>query len=458
MNPLESAPSAQHFPAGARAGVNRGGSHPPHSAEQGRSPKGSGGSGRRKKEYFGSRVLTIRLNPDKETWRLLRQRASEAQSYINKHIQARVAVALGWRVPEERESTRTVHRGKRKGETVGNTLIEDTRARERGMLSSNVYVGCEALADGLLKRKVNGVSTMKAVMAGAAMPQARQNDSLCIATISGRAGVEFRDDGRGGLLARLHVSAKEHGGWLTMPVMVQTKVDAYRWPLLLEMASGKVGITNARVIFRPMSGKTLLRLSYDVGPDGSPLRVGEPVRPAPSPGEHAATLSQLENGRILLRSERATKDFTDQLIALRQRKADWDKRRREIMATTGNGNPGTGRHGRRKRKKLLARENFDDWQSTYLHTWSRRIVQWCASQGVGHLTVLLTGGDWNASGLIEKLRYKAQECGIELKQADLADESTERAAQGQLRKRRRRAQKLGDALREVSHQLTGDNT
>lgn len=80
-------------------------------------------------------------------------------------------------------------------------------------------------------------------------------------------------------------------------------------------------------------------------------------------------------------------------------------------------------------------------------------MRFCLANGVGQISMVLIGTDWPAHQLKERLKYKAQECGIEVVKATLDQESTGRAAKALASRRSRRAKKFGDAVREINHQL-----
>lgn len=391
-----------------RKGTLRGRSQRPHTAVVGSSERSV---------VTVPRIITYRLMPTDEQWRLLRLRASQAASYANKHMQAKLAESLGWRPPD----------GARK-----DSVTKMRRAEERGDISANVYSACEGMVKMCWQRDA------RKVMAGAAMPQWKQADSLGIATITGAAGVKVAPAGFDRYTASLHVSAATAPpGWIDVPFSARTARDEYRWPILQEIAEGQTPILHARIVFKLHAGKTLLQLTVP--------RQKEVV-PA---GDRVATLSQLDDGRVLLRCERLTGletyDLTNRLHALRELKDHWDAIGRRWRTQIGR-----RRGSAREKRRQNAAFRFQDRQSTALHQWSADIVRWCVAQGVGHLEIAgLVGGDWAAHELKSKLAYKCAEAGIELREPDLKTTTTADAADKSVKKKERKARKTREALREL---------
>jgi hypothetical protein len=118
-----------------------------------------------------------------------------------------------------------------------------------------------------------------------------------------------------------------------------------------------------------------------------------------------------------------------------------------------------GRHkgAARSKRKILSRLSWNDWLTTYLHTWSREIVDWLVTQGVSKLVVTgLETADWPQFKFVEQLKFKAGYLGIAVETAvSLDDQSSERAVKSAVQKRRRQATKAADALRELTHQFGG---
>jgi hypothetical protein len=369
------------------------------------------------------RILTIRLMPDAAQWQLLRRRASEAMAYRNRYARALWAKAQGLQVdPAHAGDVQDVEK--------------HIRRYEHGDISAGIYVECEA------EVKKDWARDGRKVLAGAPLPQYRQKDSLAFHGHKRQAESQIQiittDQG---YAVRLHVSARHVEGehWLTIPVARRTQHDEYRVPLLEQMCTWQIPIKKATVIFKVAAGKTLLRLTYPV------------TRALPPVGERHATLSQLQDGRVLLRTETAVQDYTSRLVHLTRLKDQWDAITRRWRAQIGR-RRGHARLARRKNASLHA----DDQRHTLLHQWSREMVTWLITQGVGTLTIVgLVGGDWAASQLQALLAYKCAEAGIQLVAPTLDDPTVERTAEAAVKKERRRVTKLKTAVREVHHQLAG---
>lgn len=363
------------------------------------------------------RVMTIRIEPDDRQWKLLRLRAMQAAAYRNKFAQAQLADALKWRTPEGASKDK---------------LTKIIRA-ETGDLSSSAYVACEA------EVRKDWTRSAKKIMAGAALPQYKAVNALGFATISGRPGVQILET-ETGFTVRLMLSANHVAGgcWITLPVSRRTNKDEYRIPMLQKMANGSIPILMARVIFKLYAGKTLLQLTY---PLESHL---------PEMGHRHATLSELDDGRVLLRTDvsSSSQDYTSRIHHLKALKTNWDAITRRWRSQLGK-RKGHARLARKKNAHL----RFDDRQNTYLHQWSRQMVDWLETQGVGTLSIVLVGGDWAAHRLEEYLAYKCEERHIRIVQPDMADQATERSLKAVARKKQRKAKKLGEATREVTQQL-----
>jgi hypothetical protein len=364
-----------------------------------------------------SRILTIRILPDEAQWKLLRERASQSAAYRNKHMQARLADALKWSTPPDAQRP---------------TLTRHIRQTEQGDLGAAVYLGAEAEVD------KDWTRAGSAVMAGAPMPQYRQKDSLAIASSQG-GGVKVLA-AADGFIVRLHIGKKNtpEGGWMAIPVHPETDRDEFRWPKLVEMANGSVPVTQGRVIFRLRKGKTLLQLTY---------RAERIIRPV---GARIATLSEFEDGRLLLRAENGgTLDYSSRLAHLKSLKQNWDGLCRRFGRKSSR-----SRGSARRLSAKLDQFGLDRKTSTLMHQWSAEMVRWMVTQGCGKFTcATLIGGDWPAHKLESNLEYKCLEAAIEVVKPSLQQETTERAAAAAVKKKQRKAKKLGEALREVDHQL-----
>ncbi|MGC8519833.1 MAG: hypothetical protein ACP5P4_15140 [Steroidobacteraceae bacterium] len=363
--------------------------------------------------------------PDTEQWKLLRERASDCAAYKNKHIQACLADALKWGVPQSADKP---------------TLVRHVRATERGMLSAAAYTACET------EVRKDWTRDGRKIMAGAPLPQYRQKDSLAVAT-KGKNDpcVRLIETPEGKFIAAIHVHAQEYegGGWMHIPVHPKTDRDAFRWPLLQEMALGRVPIACARVVFRLMSGKTLLQLTYS-----KEIAI-------PEPGERVATLGVVgsEVSRLLVRSERDQLDITDAVSEYLKRKDNFDLVRRRACTQIGR-----KKGGARAKRRLFAKLSIRDWTNTHFHQLSARVIRWCAAQGVGELRILdLGGGDWPAAQFAQYLKCRGENDGIGVTVVTPESSekpSTERALKRETDRKRRKSKKLGDALREIKHQTT----
>lgn len=396
------------------ASGKRGGLQPPHIAS---------GEGRTASLRL---TLTVKLAPSDEQYDRLRELAWQAMRYKNLFLRARWAEAMQFRAAEA------------SADKAG--ISKQVRAQEKMALSGCAYSAAEREVQALWQR--DGAR----ILAGAPLPQFRQAESLSIRGHKDRAqsGVRIAIEGDG-FVAELLAQAQacDGGCWLRVPIAKGTETDTYQAPLLRAMAAGEVPIDKGTVVFRFARHRCYLKLSY------------EQHRVLPPLGARIATLGPLTRPgeRLLLRTETQTIDHTGRLTTLLARKTQWDLIRRRVFAQIGR-----RRGSARKKRVALARLGFDRWMTTFLHSWSREIVEWCHSQGVGELVVVgLTGGDWPAHRLITLLEYKAHELGIVLRREDaatLAPASTARAAKSAVERARRKARRLGEAVRELSHQLT----
>lgn len=337
------------------------------------------------------RSVTVELLPTEEQWKLLRYRATESMSYRNKHMQAVAANACGWeltaaaiqRLVEKRPNLEW------KDGVLGNGIIKLVRNEEKGELSSNCYLAAEA------EVKKDWRRDQRKILAGAPLPQYRQDKSLAIATITDRAGVVFTlttyKDAKGvnreRFVVDLHVSDKDYegGGWMSIPVHSgarydREKHDPFVWSRLLAFANEQVPIDLGRVLFKVRRGKTLLQISYQ-----------EEV-PIPVPGERVASLTVYgdEDRRLVLRSELHSVDLTDQLHRFLRYKLQYEGFRRRLSNQLG-------RSYRNRRSKLEKFDsyNFPSWTKTHFQSLASYIIKWCLSEHVHFLKVLdLKGGDW----------------------------------------------------------------
>lgn len=410
-------------PPSLAGGNGRGGSQPPHTASQAEpdpcAARDSLGDtiGR---PATTSRVLTLRIEPDDATWKLLRKRAQEAANYRNKWAQAHLAQALKWTPPEDAPK---------------DSLTKLVRADARGDLSSAVYSACET------EVKKDWERAKKRIMAGAPLPQYRTADSLAFATITGRPGVRIVEQSDDGYVAEMMANANsvEGGCWITAPISRRTKKDEFRLPMLRRFASGELDIKAARVIFKLRSGKTLLQLTYAIEVPKVPM------------GERHATLAQLGDGRVLLRCGEQRIDYTSRVHHLVEMAAKDDEIRRRWYAQIG------WRRGSARLKRIKnLRMRPDDRRRTYLHQWSHAMVDWIVGQGAGTMSFAeVVGGSWPAAELKEMLKYKCEERGIEMVEPTFDQPETEKAAKATLRRRAHKARKTAQAVRQISTTLGG---
>lgn len=368
-----------------------------------------------------TRVLTVKLDPKPEQWRRLRDLAWQAMRYKNQFMRAKWAHDIKLRAPEN---------------SARGTNVETHIRQDHYELSAAAYVAAEADVKGAWQRDY------KKIRAGAPLSQWRHSSSLGIHGHRERAKsgvrVVYLD---GHFHADLSVQSKdcEGGCWMRMPMSKGTEIDDYQAPLLRDMATGLIAVRRSVLQFNFERGRLSLRMAY---------RLGVAV---PAMGARVATLGPvMKNGRLALRTELVTREYAAKLNTVRQHKMDWDLIRRRTYGRIGRGKGSA----RAKRRKLSA-HTFDDWCKTYLHQWSRDIIDWCHSQGVGRLVVLdLAGGDWPAHQFGEFLKYKAEQAGITADgHASLNDTGTERAAKNEVKQQQRKAKRYGDAVRTITHEV-----
>lgn len=385
--------------------------------------------------FSAFRVATVKLAPSSDQWKRLRELAWQAMQYKNNFIRAKLIQGLGFQLDPAKEKELRKRLPKLpKNDPAG--IEKWIRQFEKGELSSAVKVAAEADAKSSWSRDA------RRILAGSVLAQWRQNDSLGIHghrdKESAGIRIEFVD---GVFVADMSVQADtcEGGCWMRVPLAPGTETDEYKAPLLLQMVSGKVPIKRATIVFKPMKGKTLLRLAY-------PVEIY-----LPPVGQRVATLSELNDGRVLLRSEIQVIDYTHKKTDLLAKKEHFDGIRRRKAREIGR-----HRGAVRSKKRAFAYNNIDDFSKTYVHNWSHEVVDWCASQGIGKITTLLIGGDWPADRLKWDIKYKAESAGIHYAEgegASLDDASTERAVRAAAKKAQRQAKKIGDAVRTFAAAL-----
>jgi hypothetical protein len=205
------------------------------------------------------------------------------------------------------------------------------------------------------------------------------------------------------------------------------------------MVTGEVSIRQANIVIKPMRHRIMLHLSY-------PVVIEFPVF-----GERKATLGPIgKNSSLWLRTEFEERNFSGRLTTLLKRKTDWDGIRRRVVAQIGR-----CKGGARAKRRKLAQLTWEGWLENWLHQWSREIIDWLKSQGIGNLSVIgLESADWPAFRFTKLLRDKGELAGITVHtEADLATPATARAVKTEIQRQRRRATKAGKALRELGYQI-----
>lgn len=344
-----------------------------------------------------------------------------AAHYRNSQSIAKLAQQRGWRVDPASADK--------------NDISKQIRQAEKGELSGDVYSCVEQEVRGAWSRDA------KKILAGQPVPIWKPNAAL---SVTGKE--KHQDSGirleRNGSRYILHLRAQSQhspeGAWLDLPIAKHTKRDEWQGPILDRMVTWEIPIKKVTIRVKPHG--IVAALSYAEN------------RPAlPPPGRRVATLGPVESdGRLHLRTETQKKDYTSKLVDLRGRKDDWDLIRRRVLSQIG----WRKGHARIKRE-VLARLTWDDWLSDHLHRWTREIVDWCVSQGVGTIQVVqIETDDWPAYRFVQMLRYKAEDAGIEvIDGASLESDSAHRAAKSAVSKRTKKAKRRRDAVRELTHQL-----
>lgn len=373
-------------------------------------------------EHQRQRVLAIKLDlrGDEASYQLLRELSWQAARYRNLFLRALWAEAKSLCVDPVKQ--------------IPHDVTKWIRADEKQDLSGAAYSAAE--------REVSAVWKMhaKRILAGAPLPEWKPTAALSIRGHKNRkeSGVRLSLNADGKFTAHLQVrSGKSEGGsWLNIPVAGGTVKD-HQAEMLGRMVTNEVPIAKATVIMKPGRHEVILRLCYAL------------AVPLPRFGNRAATLGPIDRGRLFLRTECDTRDFSGRLHTVLTRKEDWDMIRRRATAQIGR-----AKGSARAKRKVLAGLSWENWLGTFLHKWSREIIDWLDSQGVAKLTVIgLEAADWPIFRFTSMLQYKGESKGITvLREADLADASTERAVKGEIKKQRRKATKAGKAIRELVFQ------
>lgn len=247
-----------------------------------------------------NRVLTVKLAPDEAQWRRLRDLAWQAMQYRNQFVRARWAEMAGLCVRPDGADAHDVSK--------------HVRRHAKGELSAAVY--------GALEPEVRAVLTRdgKRILAGAPLPQWRQADSLSVRG-PGNAGKEkaggyariVESAGRFYADLPLQASGCEGGCHIVVPLAGGTEIDDYQAPLLQAMASGSIAIGKMTVCFSVKRGRCLLRIAYTT------------QRHLPPMGERVATLGPVtKDGRLVLRTEAHTMDYTARLANVKAKGDQWD--------------------------------------------------------------------------------------------------------------------------------------
>lgn len=367
-----------------------------------------------------NKVLTVKLNPSPEQWRRISDLAWQGMRYRNLFIRGRLLESMTRKLwPEIGKDT--------------TDITKLVRAEEKGELSGAVYSALEREAQGAWTRDA------KRILAGAPLSQWREADGLSVRGHKNESdsGIRIRQEGNT-FYAEMALQNKDCEGGCWISVEIAGKDLDWKLPMLKAMGAWEIPIAKGVISIKKDRGKMLLRLTYPVSLD------------LPKMGDRVATLSAIAGDkRMLLRTETQTRDYTHKLADIFQKKESWDLIRRRVAAQIGR-HRGAARAKRRK----FANDSFDDWSSTFLHQWTRDIVEWCKTQGVGHLSVAgIVGGDWPAYKFLSMLQYKAEEAGMKFVEAKLDDQPTERAVDAAVKKQRKKAKKVGEAVRTLAANL-----
>ena len=382
---------------------------------------------------FANRTLALKIEIDwkreesKGLYNRLRDLSWMAAHYRNSFIRCRWAEAMGWRVDPVMADK--------------HDITKQTRKTEKGELSGDAYSCAESEVQAVWSRDA------KKIFAGQPLPEWSPTGKRAAAlSVSGKekrsdSGVLLEWTGNQYLLHLRAQSRNSPGGaWLELPIAKNTKRDEHQAEILQAMVEWRTPIKKATIHVERRG--IVVRLSYRI-----------PVPALPPMGERVATLGPVDrDGRLHLRTETQTKDYTSKLAEVVSKKDSWDLIRRRVLCQIGRRRG----HARLKRERL-ARLSWDDWLHTYLHTWTREAADWCASQGIGTIRIeSIETGDWPAHRFIDMLHYKAQETGINIMMgADVQEESSGRAAKAAIGKEQRKATRRRRAVRELTHQFRG---
>lgn len=375
------------------------------------------------------RVLAVKLDlrlsdaQDKLLWKRLQELSWQAMRYGNLFLRARLNEALGLRLDPSKGDPHDV--------------TKHVRANEKMELSGAVYAAVEREAQGICTRH------LKRVLAGAPLPEFREGKSLSIrghAVSLSESGVRivFEHDRFYALLS-LQSKDCEGGCWFKLPIAKNTATDEYQAPRLHQMAAWATPITRATVHLQKEKGRAILRLTYATEME------------LPVYGERVATFGPIgREGQLFLRTETETRDYSANLYRLGSMKRDWDKIRRRAMRQIGRRRG----HARRKRE-VLSRLSWDQWLDTHIHQWTRDMIGWLKTQGVGQLTIApLVGADWPAFSFVQQLKYKGQDAGIlVVEETDAMDAATKRAMKREAQRERKKSRKFNESVAEIVNQI-----
>lgn len=366
---------------------------------------------------LGVRIdLDLNSEDDRKLFQRLRDLGWQAASYRNGRMRRLWAQAMGWRVDPE------------KGDR--NDITKQGRQDEKGELSGAAYSAAEREVDAVWKKEV------KRILAGAPLPNWRADSALSV-----RAdGVKIEWDGKR-FIAVLSAQSKdcEGGCRLRLPVSKNTATDQHQSEILHGMVAGTVPANKATVTYRLKRRRVILRIAYSL------------ERELPPMGKRVATLGPIRDDSIKFRTETQTKDYTSRLKYIFYLGDEWEKIRRRISRQIA------WRSGHSRTKRILnARKSPQDAIDTHLDAWSRDMVRWAATQGVGIIKIVgIDTGDWPAYRFMQKVKYKAEEAGMTVsEEVDVSDKSTERALGAEIKKRQRKVSRRRKAVRELEYQLT----
>lgn len=398
-------------------------------------------------ERFTMRVLGIKIALDwkneqsKALYARLRDLGWMAAHYRNQISMTKWAELRGWRVDPASQDK--------------HDAAKQIRKTEKGELSGDAYSSAEQEVQGAWTRDA------KKILAGQPAPQWKPGSALSVSgkekkkdsgirlhLENGQYVLYLRAQSEGSPVAPYSVAPHDvharGNGWLRLPIAKHTKRDEWQGPILNRMVSWETPIKKATVHIEP-HGITV-RLSYK-----------KELLPLPEMGARVATLGPARHSsgeapvsQLWLRTETQTRDYSSKLTYISGLKDAWDKIRRRAKAQIG------WRKGQaRLKREAIARFGLPDKEDSCLHMWTRDVVEWCKSQGVGIIRVVeIATGDWPADRFIFLLTYKAEEAGMRVEEgADVQVESSARAARAALGKRQGQVKKRAEAFRTIRHYL-----